>query len=449
MDTIYECSSGRIVCGDNIAVMETIDCNSIDCCISDFPYAIEFMGKNWDSAKHWNTGEGKHGTFEGTGYTGKRRPVFHTNTNDDKVKFYYWCRERAQGLYRVVKPGGCVAIFGHPKTNHRMKCAFEDAGFNIVEEIDWIYLTGFPKSQDIGKLFDKEAGVERETVGIDKSKLRPNRKSMADGGERVLAGGFRSDNGATITEPATDIAKKWNGWKTAGLKPAHEPITLFQKPLDGTYIQNIEKWDVGGFNIDGCRVPFHNNNDYESVKAKRNFTEASEATRHGTNGIYSKRHTNTLEDARFVHVSGRFPPNVILDEMMASELDMQTGGGSRIFPIIKYCPKVSPSERTLPNGTRNTHITVKPVELMMWLIRLLVPKNGTLIDPCAGSFTTIVAAEKLNRSEDYSIKWIGIEMMNTEQEPYCDIGKMRVEAVMNEKDDDQISLFETDGSNDC
>ena len=125
---------------------------------------------------------------------------------DNTGNFYDWNKQRADALYRVIKPGGYVAIFGHPKTNHRMKCAFEDSGFRIVEEIDWVYLTGMPKNQDIGKLFDKAAGAERNIVGVDESKLRPNRKSESEGAKRVLAGGFQSDNGATITEPATDSA---------------------------------------------------------------------------------------------------------------------------------------------------------------------------------------------------------------------------------------------------
>ena len=124
------------------------------------------MGKNWDSSKCWNTGEGSHGTFEGTGYTGKKRPAFYQNTNEDKIIFYDWCYQRAVELFRIIKHGGYVAIFGHPKTNHRMKCAFEDAGFKIVEEIDWVYLTGMPKCQNIGKLYLKEAEKQLRKQGV-------------------------------------------------------------------------------------------------------------------------------------------------------------------------------------------------------------------------------------------------------------------------------------------
>lgn len=431
MEIIFNNENGKIIHGDNIAVLGGLNEASVDSCISDFPYAIEFMGKNWDSAKCWNQGKGIHGQFPGTGYSGKKRPAFYANTQNDKIIFYDWCHKRTEMLFRIMKPGGYVAIFGHPKTNHRMKCAFEDAGFKIVEEIDWIYSTGMPKNQDIGKLFDKS-------------------------GNKVLA-------------------EQYYGYKTAGLKPAHEPITIFQKPLEGTYIQNIEKYGCGAMNIDACRVPFKNEHDIQTTKAKTNFTEASDHNRGFGNGtdIYGDGNT-PLEQAKCcIKDSGRFPPNVILDEHTADILDEQTGmtksvggsgessrlgrarhiygayqdktnadyindslggygdagGGSRYFPIIKYCPKVAPHERQLSNGERNPHVTVKPVELIKWLIKLLTPKDGMTIDITAGSCTHAVACEELNRECSYNLKWVDIELMNTESDPYCDIGKQRVEAV--------------------
>lgn len=387
MQIIYENNNGKIVHGDNADVLTNLDESSVDSCISDFPYAIEFMGKNWDSAKHWNQGKGIHGQFLGTGYSGKKRPAFYVNSHEDKLVFYDWCIKRAELLFKVLKPGGYAAIFGHPKTNHRMKCAFEDAGFKIVEEIDWIYSTGLPKNQDIGKLFDKSGN-----------------KAAAD---------------------------KYDGYKTAGLKPAHEPITIFQKPLEGTYIQNIEKYGSGAMNIDACRVPFQNEQDIQTAKAKTNFTEASDHSRGFGNGtdIYGDG-TTPLEQAKCcIKDSGRFPPNLILDECTTEILDEQISNGSRYFPIIKYCSKVSPNERKLPNGERNPHVTVKPIELIKWLIKLLTPIDGTTIDITAGSCTHAVACEELNRDGEYHLKWIDIELMNTEADPYCNVGKQRVKAV--------------------
>ena len=123
--------NGKIIKGDNLNIMAKIQDNFIDSCISDFPYWLEFMGKSWD----------------------KGIP-------------YEWCLPRAKELLRIIKPGGYCLIFGHPKTNHRMKCAFEDAGFQIVEEIDWIYFTGFPKNQDIGKMFDKKGRSRKKNNRI-------------------------------------------------------------------------------------------------------------------------------------------------------------------------------------------------------------------------------------------------------------------------------------------
>ena len=411
MNIIYQSNNGQIIHGDNIEVMKTIKENSVDSCISDFPYDLSFMGKRWDT-------------------TGN---------------FYEWCKARAVELYRIMKPGGYVCIFGHPKTNHRMKSAFEDVGFNIVEEIDWVYLSGFPKNQDIGKMFDKKAGAERKVIGETKG---VGKKS---GNTYSKHGGFNSGV-IPITIPATEQAKIWNGWKTSGLKPAHEPITIFQKPLEGTYIQNIEKYGCGAMNIDACRV------GVETIKTngKRNGTG---------NSLEWSKYKSPENFIGEIHI-GRFPPNLILDEYIAEEFDKQTGektskrsmrgigfsdslvygkgdknfntergyndsgGGSRMFPIIKYCPKVSPKERQLPNGERNPHVTLKPVELIKWLIKLVTPKDGTTIDITAGSCTHAVAVEELNRDEGYNLKYIDIELMNTETEPYCDVGKMRVESIV-------------------
>jgi site-specific DNA-methyltransferase (adenine-specific) len=390
IETILHTNNGKIINGDNLDVLGLLETNSVDSCISDFPYDLSFMGKKWDS-------------------TGN---------------FYEWNKERAVKLFRVVKPGGCVAIFGHPKTNHRMKCAFEDSGFKIVEEIDWIYLTGMPKNQDIGKLFDKAAGAERKVVGIDKSKLRPNRKCENDGAERVLAGGFKSDNGATITEPACELAKKWNGWKTSGLKPAHEPITIFQKPLEGTYIQNIEKYDCGGMNIDACRIPI-SKEDIDMLNAKASKTPTTNYSDRDDR-IYGKY---AEDKAMPCNELGRFPSNIVVDEYVAELLDDEIEDGSKYFTVIKYEPKISPSERKLPNGERNPHVTPKPVALIKWLIKLLTPINGMTIDITAGSCTHAVACEELNKNDSYGLKYINIELMNTEEEPYCSVGEMRVKAV--------------------
>jgi site-specific DNA-methyltransferase (adenine-specific) len=233
---------------------------------------------------------------------------------DNTGNFYSWCNKRAEELFRVIKPGGYVLIFGHPKTNHRMKCAFEDVGFNVVEEIDWIYLTGMPKNQDIGKLFDKRAGKERKVIGVA-------------GKSAVHEGGYKSDavnnSGGKFggefynTIPTTELAKEWNGWKTSGLKPSHEPITVFQKPLEGTYCDNIEKWNCGGMNIDACRVPINPEIDDPRLGGKGDWS-TTKAAENIYEGGYAGERVSSSE-------LGRFPSNVIFDEYAKDMLDEQTG----------------------------------------------------------------------------------------------------------------------------
>jgi len=465
LEIVYKTDNGRLIHGDNIEVMKKLKDNSIDSCVSDFPYAIEFMSKNWDSAKHWHTGEGSHSEFKGTGFDGKRRPDFYKNSKEDKMLFYNWCYERAEELFRIIKPGGYVLIFGHPKTNHRMKCAFEDVGFNIVEEIDWVYGTGFPKNQDIGKLFDKKAGVEREVVGKrihPTLKNVPNVKSSAYHVESLDSD--KNMESWDITAPATEQAIKWNGWKTSGLKPAHEPITVFQKPLEGTYIQNISTYSVGGMNIDACRIPTsQEDKDMMDAKASKNpTTNYSDKD----DKIYGKYAEDKASPANEI---GRFPANMVFDSYMGEVLDEQSGvtqskqsmrgvgltdslvygkadknfdtmrghndsgGASRYFLNIDtddfvpflYCPKATKKEK----GEGNTHVTVKPKSLIKWLIKLVTPIDGKTIDITAGSGTHGLSCEELNKEEGYNLKWINIEMMNTEKDPYCDIAMNRIKAV--------------------
>ncbi len=253
-----------------------------------------------------------------------------------------------------------------------------------------------------------------------------------------------------------DEIKQYINYKTSGLKPAHEPITIFQKPLEGTYIQNIEKYGCGGMNIDACRVPVNPEVDDPRLGGKGTWS-TSKAAENIYEGGYAGERVSSSK-------LGRFPPNMIMDEYIAEEFDEQTGdrkggtsngnaevnvvgngvtplrrgtlvsrddtgGGSRMFPIIKYQQKVSPKERLLPNGERNPHVTLKPVELIKWLIKLVTPINGKTIDITAGSCTHAVACEELNK-DGYNLKYIDIEMVNTETEPYCNVGKMRVEGIV-------------------
>ncbi|NDB61562.1 site-specific DNA-methyltransferase, partial [bacterium] len=193
--------------GDSKQILPTMAENSIDSVVCDPPYELGFMGKSWDC----------------TGIA-----------NDVQL----W-----KEVLRVLKPGGHLLAFSGSRTYHRMAVAIEDAGFEIRDQIMWVYGSGFPKSHDVSKAIDKAAGAEREVVG----ETRKGAQSESTG--RYGAWG----DGITPTAPATAAAKQWQGWGTA-LKPAHEPIVLARKPVKGTVANNVLTYGVGGINIDGTRV---------------------------------------------------------------------------------------------------------------------------------------------------------------------------------------------------
>jgi site-specific DNA-methyltransferase (adenine-specific) len=415
VESICKIGNGTLINGDNLEIMNQYNDNYFDNCISDFPYDLAFMGRKWDTYSN----------------------------------FYDWCKQRAEGLHRIVKHGGYVLIFGHHKTNHRMKCAFEDAGFKIVEEIDWCYSSGFPKNQDISKMLDKDANVVRQGTGEFKTRH---------------GGGIKSDKisqlnpnwkETEITLPTSDLAKQFSGFKTSGLKPAKEIITVFQKPLKGKYIDNIKEYGCGGMNIDACRVPTNetitnHSRSQEASISKGVYGDSKEQETHQTSG----------------QVLGRFPSNIIFDNTMGGVLNEQSGhlksgsncvrskvgsflehgglgkagdvqvtygdegGASRFFLNIDnenfvpflYCSKPTKKEK----GDYCNHITVKPKKLIKWLIKLVTPINGKSLDITAGSGTHGLSCEELN-NEGYNIEWVNIEMMNTEDEPYFEIAKKRIE----------------------
>ena len=391
----------QIINGDCRDELELMPDNSIDAIVTDPPYELNFMGKGWDNS--------------GVAY-------------DPRV----W-----RQCLRVLKPGGHLLSFGGSRTYHRMACAIEDAGFEIRDQIMWVYGTGFPKSLNISKAIDNAAGAEREVIG---QKLHA-RKGVALAEERTVigAGAFGEARIGDITAPATAEAKQWDGWGTA-LKPAHEPIVLARKPLDGTVANSVLTHGTGGINIDGCRVETdetitNHSRSSESAKSKGKYGDSSSQETHQTNG-------QTL---------GRFPANFIHDgsdevlELFPSDKPNQSA--ARFF----YCAKASKKDRNeglddfeeksnkfgnqkngedLGNGSvndrfttqpqKNNHPTVKPTELMRYLCRLITPPNGTVLDPFTGSGSTGKAAVL----EGFS--FIGIE----QSEEYVAIAKARIEAVL-------------------
>jgi DNA modification methylase len=351
-------------CGDNREVLRTMADASVDSIVCDPPYELGFMGKRWDST--------------GIAYD---------------VTLWTEC-------LRVLKPGGHLIAFGGSRTYHRLAVAIEDAGFEIRDQIQWIYGSGFPKSLDVSKALDKQAGAEREVVGIGLHVAK-----MA----QTAYGHYETSPWALpITAPATDLAKQWHGWGTA-LKPAHEPAVLARKPLTGTVADNVLTWGCGALNIDETRIngaPWHRTDNGI-----------------GDPGMWAGKGQQHYAEQ---HPAGRWPANVIFDEAAAQVLDEQSGhsvssgnirhnqgtpsvakgkeyprislghtdsgGASRFF----YVAKASRAEREAgldsDSDRANHHPTVKPIELMRYLVRLVTPKGGVVLDPFMGSGSTGCAA---------------------------------------------------------
>ena len=366
---------------ESLSLLKRAPANSIDAVVTDPPYGLSFMGKKWDY---------------------------------DVPSVEIW-----KEILRVLKPGGHLLSFGGTRTYHRMVVAIEDAGFEIRDQIQWLYGSGFPKSLDISKAIDKAAGAEREVIG-KKWVGRGNRATNAVYGE------YDSPHtaGCDVTAPSTDAAKQWSGWGTA-LKPANEPIVLARKPLEKglTIAQNVLKWGTGGLNIDATRIVTQ-----EKLQSGRHIT----GNQQGPSGYKTTNRTEYDQNSE-----GRFPANLILDEVAAEMLDTQQADVSRFF----YVAKASQSERNkgLENRAsaivsdgreksidnpflrgeterKNTHPTVKPIKLMEYLVKLITPPGGKVLDPFMGSGTTGIAAVNLG------FKFVGIER----EKEFFEIAKARI-----------------------
>jgi len=327
--------------GDNMEILKSLPDNSIDSIVTDPPYGLSFLGKKWDH---------------------------------DVPSVEFW-----KEVYRVLKPGGHVLSFGGTRTYHRMVVHIEDAGFDIRDQIMWIYGQGFPKSHDLGKAVDKIQGNIRIDLGVS-----PNSRKSVKKYDTI----YLNNKNIRLTKGCSEF----EGWGTA-LKPANEPICVARKPLsEKTVALNVLKHGTGGLNIESSKI----------------------------GDEYSDK---------------RFPSNVIIDESVCDSLEEQ----GKFF----YSPKVSKKERNLgledkenqkiegrdagqdnrnvpfKNRTierKNIHPTVKPVDLMRYLIKLVTPKNGVVLDPFMGSGSTGVGA----LIEGF--QFIGMEMDNG----YFEIAKQRM-----------------------
>lgn len=410
--------SATILHGDCVVMMRELPEASIDAIVTDPPYDLTSVSRNGSSRVAGTGPYGRHtiGTKRG-GFMGKEWDgtgvAFKVETWDE--------------AFRVLKPGGHLLAFGGTRTYHRMACAIEDAGFEIRDCLQWLYGSGFPKSLDVSKAIDKAAGAEREVV----SSGDPIRR-MIPGADQNRTGSWIKDNGReyvpAITAPATPDAEHWQGWGTA-LKPANEPIVLARKPLsERTVAANVLTHGTGALNIDGCRIGYRGDApDQDEWNAKG---AGGSAGANGYAGQFSGEQKAAYAAGAIPVPSGRWPANVILSHSLfctddacdpscpVALLDAQsgvrknggqnragardratcysagmtrpatryasdTGGASRFY----YVAKASRKER---HGSK--HPTVKPVALMRYLIRLVTPLGGTVLDPFAGSGTTGEAA---------------------------------------------------------
>ena len=324
----------RVEQGDCLDWLRALPDASVDSVITDPPYGLAFMGKRWDY---------------------------------DVPSVEVWAE-----CLRVLKPGGHLLAFAGTRTQHRMAVRIEDAGFDIRDMIAWVYGSGFPKSLDVSKAIDKAAGVEREVVSQEKNW---GATTAADG--KAAYGDYAG--GWSVTAPATDAARQWQGWGTA-LKPALEPITVARKPLAGTVAANVLAHGTGGMNVDGCRIesggatarPPLSTNKHEGWQRPWNADpEARAAVAARREQAHNKRDN-----------LGRWPANLIHDG--SAEATDLLGDAARFF----YTAKTSKAER----GDNNHHPTVKPIDLMRYLCRLVTPPDGLVLDPFTGSGSTGCAA---------------------------------------------------------
>ncbi len=388
--------------GNCLEVLRQMPDNSVDSVCVDPPYGLKFMNRKWDY-------------------------------DVPSVEIWKEC-------LRVLKPGGHLLAFSGARTYHRMVVNIEDAGFDIRDQVMWIFGQGMPKSADIGKAIDKKLGAVRTEVvgryqppGMDK----PWNLTKAQD-ERVVDIFASSRNNLDILAPATEEAKKWDGWAT-NLKPAHEPIVLARKPFEGTVAENVMEHGTGALNIDGCRVGTTKN-------VPASVSRASSGTSLSGSIDRSLRNETGNESGHNPNI-GRWPANIVhdgSDEVVDAFPDapgqiapsiedgqpqhnkiygaMRRGGpkhlprqgesknASRFF----YCAKASRKER----GEGNTHETVKPLALMRWLCRLVTPSGGIVLDPFMGSGSTGLAA----LGEGF--KFIGIEV----EPKYFEMAKKRIGA---------------------
>lgn len=437
--------------GNMLDMLKVIKPNTIDSVVTDPPYELNFMGKGWD-----NSGI-----------------AFQDET---------WKK-----CYEVLKPGGYLLAFGGSRTFHRIACAIENAGFEIRDIIMWLYGSGFPKSMNIGLAIDKRNGVESKVVGIKehcKKDFKVNNLYAQDVANRNNKKCFGYG-----TEILKEAQNKWKGWGTC-LKPSFEPIIVARKPFKGSLVDNVIQYGVGGINVDECRIGVEQRKYKGAGGSDITIAKGSIGTGKGkeleyvVNGRFPANTILTYDENDFDEVCGGMPHtkstkgnnqrylsgannsgNFMYGGINENNFYNDSGNASRYF----YCAKASKKDRDeglekfeckeshekgngidricefcgvsqltptlcmcekkswIAKPRKNVHPTVKPTELMQYLVRLVNPDGATILDCFNGSGSTGKAVMYENKENNKHYKYVGIELL----EEYLQISKARIEYVGN------------------
>lgn len=392
----------HVIHGDCTAVLAAMDGDLFDACVTDPPYHLTSIVKRFGKKGAAPAIEGKTGAYvrASAGFMGQE-----WDGGDVAFRPETW-----RAVFDRLKPGAHLVAFSGTRTDHRLVCAIEDAGFIIRDKILWAYGSGFPKSHSMSKAIDRMNGDARPVVGHEPTKARPNKENFAKRTDRQptdkAVEGWK-DNGATITAPGSDASAEWDGWGTA-LKPSIELICLAQKPISEKSIAaNVLKWRTGALNIDGCRVEAPERSvvrmEHRETGSKRGFDGGLKGGKRVEPQTLGRWPANLVHDGSDEVVSS-FPDSlgqqgVVSGEEPSSPFanvygDMPNRAGSAIprgdsgsAARFFYSAKAGPLDRL-----GSAHATVKPVDLMRWLCRMITPPGGRILDPFAGSGTTGIAA---------------------------------------------------------